>query len=177
MKRPLVVLALALAGMVLACEPFKPVVPSAPPAVTLWGDSFGESVAPYLGYNERVMGGTAPCDWIGDIAGQPAPRTAVLVFVGNKFPAGCDYRSAVATITQDLRSRGSRVVWVAAPVISVSTVIARGVNATYPNPVYGPADSVGGYTYLSQYRGVDGKHLSTIGAQRFAHEIRLAIGS
>jgi hypothetical protein len=107
LARSIVLLLLLSLLAIAACAPLKGTALPAP-AVTLWGDSFGELVAPYVAYNERVMGGTAPCDWLGDVAGQPAPRTAVLLFVGNQL-GECDYAGTVAAITRNLRSRGSRV--------------------------------------------------------------------
>src|SRR5688572_18556206 len=86
------------------------------PGTVLWGDSFGKSVAPYLSYDEHVHGGSSPCDWIDDVMKTPAPEVAVMVFVGNKLQS-CDYRAAARFITQSLQSRGSHVIWIAAPPI------------------------------------------------------------
>ena len=173
LARWIVLLVLPLLA-IAACGPVKgTAVP--PPSVTLWGDSFGEQVAPYLDYSERVMGGTAPCTWLDDIAERPVPRTAVLVFVGNQL-GECDYAGTVAAITRNLRSRGSRVVWIAAPYLPVNPWARPTLNALYPSPAHGPADSIGGDVYMPEYRAADGQHLNALGAQRFAHAIRVAVG-
>jgi hypothetical protein len=162
---------LGLAGCLGGTAPAA--APAASPAVILWGDSFGESVAPYLPYEERVHGGTSPCTWRDNVASAPAPRTAVLVFVGNDLLNGkCDWRSAVAAITTNLRSRGSRVVWIAAPVHPDYPTLRAAVNALLASPAHGPANSIGGDFYLPEYRGPDGYHLNSAGAHRFAQAIR-----
>jgi hypothetical protein len=171
--RAIVLLVLPMLA-IAACAPLEGTAAPAP-EVTLWGDSFGEQVAPYLAYDERVMGGTAPCDWLGDIADQPAPHTAVLLFVGNEL-AECDYAASVAAITRDLRSRGSRVVWIAAPHLPINPAARSALNALYPNPAHGPADSIGGDAHLPEYRAADGQHLNAAGARRFAHAIEVAVG-
>jgi hypothetical protein len=175
MKR-LLVLAMALAALsVAACAPAKKGPPR--PDVVLWGDSFGEQVAPYLPYDERVYGGLNPCLVVENVTTKPAPPVAVLLFVGsNLAPNGatphCDYPSAVNTITSSLQSRGTRVVWLAALCNPQFPGDAAVLNAIYPNPVHGPADSIG---CDPQFREPDG-HLTEVGKQRVAHEILQAVG-
>ena len=167
---------LAVALGAVACN-FKPGAPAAPGDVVLWGDSFGETVAPYLPYVERVYGGTAPCDWLDEIRESPAPQTAVLLFVGNKLAdRTCDYPNAVAAITQSLRSRGARVVWVAAPYLPIFPGARSILNAIYPNPAHGPADAIGGDVLRLEYRNPDRNHLNVTGAKLFAQKIQGVVG-
>lgn len=177
MKRLAVLLIAAVALALTACVPLKPPAPPAAPAVVVWGDSFGESVAPYLNYDERVFGGTAPCDWTANVqqtvaAGQ-APRTAVLVFVGNKHMT-CNYEVAARNINALLTAFGTRTLWVAAPPLSNGADVLT--NAAYARAgvpvIWSPAFSVG-----AGYRGPDGLHLNTEGAQRFANAIRQEVGA
>ena len=150
--------------------------PPPPSPVVLWGDSFGEGVSPYLPYVERVHGGTSPCHWVDEIVNTPAPGVAVLLFVGNGM-ATCNWPAAVQAITDSLQSRGSRVIWVAAPkrLIDDLHLAVNSVLAPY-GPTYGPADSVGGDVYLPQYREPDGWHLNREGDELFANAIRQAVG-
>ncbi|MGH9050211.1 MAG: hypothetical protein ACRDY4_10810 [Acidimicrobiia bacterium] len=175
--RRLVVLAIVAAGFAVgACAPTKKVPPR--PDVVLWGDSFGQQVAPYLPYDERVFGGLSPCHVVENVTTTQAPPVAVLLFVGsNLAPRGaqphCDYESAVSTITSSLQSRGTRVLWLAA-LCNPDWPESRDIlNAIYPNPVHGPADSIGGCD--PAYREPDG-HLNEAGRQRVAHEIMQAVG-
>jgi len=173
MKRWLA-LAIVVAGLAVgACAPTKKVPPR--PDVVLWGDSFGEQVAPYLPYDERVYGGLSPCHVIENVTTTPAPPVAVLLFVGSNLePNGatpyCDYRSAVNTITSSLQSRGTRVLWLAALCNPRYPGDAAVLNDIYPNPVHGPADSIG-----CGFREPDG-HLTEEGKQRVAHAILQAVG-
>jgi hypothetical protein len=172
MRAGLLALALVVGLGAAACTSTPSPPPEAAAAVTLWGDSFGETVAPYLSYREHVYGGTAPCDWRDHVANSPAPRTAVLLFVGNKLAEGdCNYPDAVAAITRDLESRGSRVVWIAAPYMPILPLARQILNGIYPSPEHGPADSVGGAVALVEYRAPDGNHLNVTGAERFARAI------
>jgi hypothetical protein len=182
MKR-FVTLALAASMLALAaCAPTKSTA-TAPPRVVVWGDSFGVSVAPYLapaGYDVRAYGGLAPCDSLPDIRATAAngpPTVAVLLFVGNKLAdGGCDYPAAVQAITTSLASRGSRVVWIAVPFLPIFPEARATLNALYPNPAHGPANSIGGDVYLSVFRAADGNHLSAPGAQLFADAIKQVVG-
>ena len=174
--RRLVVLAIVAAGLAVgACAPTKG-VPR--PDVVLWGDSFGEQVAPYLPYDERVFGGLNPCLVVENVTTRPAPPVAVLLFVGSNLPPHepephCDYQWAVDTITSSLQSRGSRVLWIAALCNPHRPESAGILNAIYPNPVYGPTYSIGGCD--PAFREPDG-HLNEVGKQRVANEIMQAVG-
>ena len=178
LRRGVVLLLVGAVGLAsCATGGFKP--PSPPPGyapVVLWGDSFGVGVSPYLPYVERVHGGTSPCQWVNEIGETPAPAVAVLLFVGNGMTT-CDWPAAVQAITESLQSRGSRVIWVAAPKrlvddlhLAVNTVLAP------YGPTRLPADSVGGDVYLPQYREPDGWHLNRDGDERFAQAIKQAVG-
>ena len=174
MKRPATaVAALTLLALMAACVPLKGEPPPGRPDVTLWGDSFGETVAPLLPYSEHFHSGTAPCDWVNSILEAPAPRTAVLLFVGNKLADGaCDYPSAVSIITTSLEARGSRVIWVAAPLLPVNPQARTTLNSIYPEAAHGPADAIGGNVWLAAYRGPDNNHLNELGASVFALAIQ-----
>jgi hypothetical protein len=182
MKR-FVTLALAASMLALAaCAPTKSTA-TAPPRVVVWGDSFGVSVAPYLapaGYDVRAHGGFAPCDWLPDIRATAAsrpPAVAVLLFVGNKLADGrCDYPTAVQAITTSLASRGSRVIWIAVPFLPIFPQARTTLNALYPNPAHGPANSIGGDVYAQEYRAADLNHLNAEGAARFADAIKQVVG-
>lgn len=147
------------------------------PRVVVWGDSFGEQVRPHLPYETRAFGGTAPCDWLQNMVETPlAPNsTAVLVFVGNKYNAGCDYAGAVAGIEAWATSLGVRTVWIAAPLIPVYQVDSQ-LNSLYPHPCYGPRNAIGGNTYISQFRAADGQHLSVEAAHVYAQQIQACVG-
>jgi len=193
MKR-LVTAVLAACALVLpACVPFN----GPPPAsrVVLWGDSFGESVAPHLAahgdYQVRAYGGTAPCDWLGDIratAAKRPPPVAVLVFVGNTHTtctgqSTAGYATDVLLATTALLAAGSRVVIVAAPPFG-SVLSPNPINAAFvPSEtigaelVWGPSESVApGGTHTPAYHQADGMHLNTQGALRFAEAIAQAVG-
>ncbi len=177
---------LALTGCILvlaACTGPTKSTATAPSSVILWGDSFGVDVAPYLaaaGYDVRAYGGLAPCDSLPDIQATVAsrpPAVAVLLFVGNKLAdGGCDYPAAVQAITTSLASRGSRVIWIAAPLLSIFPGARPTLNAVYPNPAHGPANSIGGDVFLPEYRAPDLNHLNAVGAARFADAIKQAVG-
>jgi hypothetical protein len=164
-----VALLIAVAG--LACAPTKG-VPR--PDVVLWGDSFGEQVAPYLPYEERVFGGLHPCLVEENVVTNPAPPIAVFLFVGSEFapPGNCNYQPAVDRITANLVGRGSRVIWLAALCDPHGRTNHHAVTATYPNPVHGPANSIG---CDPNFREPDG-HLTEVGKQRVANQILAAVG-
>ena len=88
-------------------HPSETVAASAAPApvhqtVDLFGDSLGYQAQPYLDMfvaesgndtvSNNTFGGTATCDWLGDMATAAAvhPRAAVLVFSGNAFTTCMD---------------------------------------------------------------------------------------
>jgi hypothetical protein len=176
MKR-LLVLVIVLAGIsVAACAPAKKGPPR--PDVVLWGDSFGEQVAPYLPYDERVFGGLNPCLVVENVTTKPAPPVAVLLFVGSNLPPDgaqphCDYESAVNTITSSLQSRGTRVLWLAALCNPARPQDQAILNEIYPNPVHAPADSIGGCDPAFREPG---GHLNEAGKQRVAHAILQTVG-
>jgi hypothetical protein len=182
---------LALAACILpvaACAQIESATP-APSGVVLWGDSFGESIAPHLpaNYEVRAFGGTAPCDWLADIrrtvARQP-PEVAVLLFVGNTHTACtggtiAGYAGNIAEATVLLRAAGSKVVIVAAPPFGGGPS-PNPVNAAYEpsgaHLVWGPSVSVApGGVYSPAYRELDGVHLNAAGALRFAEAVRLEV--
>ena len=188
MKR-LVLLALAVCVLALGgCASVKSASPD-PPRVVLWGDSFGESVAPHLptNYDVRAFGGTAPCDWLGDIRTTVArrpPEVAVLLFVGNTHTPCTGgttegYSVDIAAATRLLRAAGSTVVVVAAPPFGVGPS-PNPVNAAYEptgHLVWGPSRSVApGGSYSQAFRDADGVHLNQEGALRFAKAIRNEVG-
>jgi hypothetical protein len=192
-KRLVPVMLAACAIALAACAPFK--VASPAPRMLLWGDSFGESVAPYLAartdYHVRAHGGTAPCDWLQDIQATAAsrpPAVAVLLFVGNAGrpctgPTTAGYATDMVLATTALRAAGSRVVIVAAPPFA-GGLSPNPINAAYaPSTtvgaqlVWGPSNSVApGGTYTATYRGADGVHLNALGARRFADAIAQEVG-
>lgn len=189
MKR-LATLALAVCILALAaCASVEPASPAAP-RVLLWGDSFGESVAPHLpaSYEVRAYGGTAPCDWLADIRASVSsrpPEIAVLLFVGNTFTSctggtTAGYAVDMAEATALLRAAGSKVVIVAAPPFGGGPS-PNLVNAAYTPSgaqlVWGPSMSVApGGSYSQAYREADGVHLNLAGALRFAEAIENEVG-
>jgi hypothetical protein len=182
---------LTLAACVLAlaaCAPVKS-ASTEPPRVMLWGDSFGESVAPHLptNYEVRAFGGTAPCDWLGDIRSTVArrpPEVAVLLFVGNTHTPCTGgttegYAADIAEATRLLRAAGSTVVIIAAPPFGGGPS-PNPVNAAYEPTgrlVWGPSRAVApGGVYSPAFREADGVHLNLEGALRFAEAIRDEVG-
>lgn len=182
---------LALAACILALAACAPVESAAPerPRVVLWGDSFGEIIAPYLpaNYEVRAFGGTAPCDWLDNIRAAVArrpPEVAVLLFVGNTFTpctggTTAGYGVDVAEATTLLRAAGSSVVIVAAPPFGGGPS-PNPVNAAYApsgHLVWGPSESVAPEgVYSQEFREADGVHLNPAGALRFAEAIRNEVG-
>ncbi|MGH8984702.1 MAG: hypothetical protein ACRDY6_12635 [Acidimicrobiia bacterium] len=179
---------LILAACVLALAACAPVAsePPTPPKVVLWGDSFGESIAPHLpaNFEVRAFGGTAPCDWLDDIratVSRRPPEVAVLLFVGNTHTActggnTAGYAVDIAEATVLLRAAGSTVVIVAAPPFGGGPA-PNPVNAAYEpdgaDLVWGPSTSVApGGVYSQAYRGSDGVHLNPAGAVRFAEALK-----
>ena len=194
MKRLAVAALAACALVAVACSPTKGAPPSTADVV-VWGDSFGESVAPYLagpgGYAVRAYGGTAPCDWIEDIgrvvsAGPPA--VAVLVFVGNTVTrctggTTSGYGVDMVRATAILRAAGSRVVIVAAlpfgggPSPNPVNAAYMFASATGARIAWAPSESVApGGIYSPAFREADGVHLNAAGALRFAEAIKREIG-
>jgi hypothetical protein len=163
--------------------------------MVLWGDSFGESVAPYLAAGTdsqvRAHGGLAPCDWLRDIQATAAnrpPAVAVLLFVGNTHTTctggtTAGYAADTLLATTALTAAGSRVVIVAAPPFGPG-LSPNPINAAYvlsttigAQLLWGPSESVApGGIYSPAYRGADGLHLNAEGAQRFAAAIAQAVG-
>jgi hypothetical protein len=194
MKRLATWVLVACALIPLACTSAKGTPPPPAPDVVLWGDSFGESVAPHLvgsGYEVRAYGGTAPCDWLEDIARVAStrpPAVAVLVFVGNTVTrctggTTAGYGVDMVRATAILRAAGSRVVIVAAPPFgggpSPNPVNAAYMfaSATGARIAWAPSESVApGGIYAQAYRDPDGVHLNAAGALRFAQAIRQEIG-
>jgi hypothetical protein len=180
-KRRILLPLLLLAATVLgACAPLKG---GAPSGVVLWGDSFGEQVAPLLPYEERVFGGTAPCHWLPEIRERAAsrpPAVALLLFGGSTMPCGGLDRYVPDTLEaiRVLEAAGTRVFVIAAPCQPPPKYEAPATVA-YANggvPLqWGPYTSVcppGWPTYIRD----DGHLQAPAGLGRFAHEIRVLAG-
>jgi hypothetical protein len=174
--RHLLVLSVLLLA-VAACAPIKPTTGT--PGAVVWGDSFAESVRPYLTTETRAYGGTSPCDWLADIdarASESPPTVAVLLFVGNQMDT-CSYATVARTITRTLQAAGTRVVWIAAPPLPGHTIPNEVYAHSGGDLAYEPARAVGHPEYAAQWRAADGLHLNDAGARRFAAAIERALRS
>ena len=148
----------------------------------LWGDSFGEQVAPLLPYEARVYGGTAPCQWLPEIRERAAsrpPAVAVLIFAGSTQPCGGLDRYVPDTLEaiRVLSAAGTRVFVIVAPCLKSGPAPSTPVYVDGGVPlVWGPHDSVcPGGAYTEQYRSCD-QHLNAEGVSKFAHQIRAVAG-
>jgi hypothetical protein len=113
----------ALAGCVPAPPPIQPV------RWLVYGDSLSEQAVPYLTQygtvGDRYLGGTAPCDWTGQLpqdATHWAPQEVLIQFSGNLLTSctvGQDpttlYVNSVTTIANFWRGRGVPVTIVISP--------------------------------------------------------------
>lgn len=154
-----------------ACAPIKPTAQAA--GSVLWGDSFAESVRPYLSVDTRAYGGTSPCDWLADIGARVSespPSVAVLLFVGNGMDT-CSYPTVASAITRTLRAAGARVVWIAAPPMPGHATPNEIYTHSGGQLTYDPAQAVGHPEYVREWRASDGLHLNDAGARRFAAAI------
>ena len=121
-------IAVLIAGAALAgCVPAPP--PIQPVRWLLYGDSLSEQAAPYLAQHgavgDRYFGGTAPCDWTGQLlqdATHWAPQEVLIQFSGNLLTSctvGQDpttlYVNSVVTIANFWRGRGVPVTIVISP--------------------------------------------------------------
>lgn len=174
----LLLLVVAVAG---ACTPVKG---GAPSGIVLWGDSFGEQVAPALPYEVHAFGGTAPCDWLPAMwerAASHPPAVAVLLFAGSTVTPCtggnlASYPDHTHEAIRVLGAAGTRVVVLAAPCMKSGPQ----VNPVYTNGgvplAWGPHNAVcpnGQYT--EAYRESD-QHLNAHGVARFAEQIRAVAG-
>lgn len=158
-----------------ACAPIKST--GRAPGAVLWGDSFAESVRPYLNTETRAYGGTSPCDWLADIrarVSESPPTVAVLLFVGNQMDT-CSYATAAPAITRILQAAGARVVWIAAPPMPGHATPNEIYTRSGGELTYDPAQAVGDPEYVREWRADDGLHLNAAGARRFAAPIERAL--
>ena len=172
MSSPLRLLVLSvLLFTVGACAPIKPTARA--PGAIVWGDSFAESVRPYLSVNTRAYGGTSPCDWLADIGARVSespPSVAVLLFVGNRMDT-CSYSTVAPVITRILQAAGTRVVWIAAPPMPGHETPNEMYADSRGDLTYEPARAVGHPEYVRGWRADDGLHLNDVGARKFAAAI------
>ena len=173
---PSLLLVIAVAA---ACGPVKKGAPQG--GVVLWGDSFGEQVAPLLPYEEHVFGGTAPCHWLPEIRWHAAarpPAVALLLFGGSTMPCGGLDRYVPDTLEaiRILEAAGTRVFVVAAPCQPNGPAPSTPVYVSGGVPLaWSPHDSVcppGWPTYIRD----DGHLTEPDGVARFAYEIRALAG-
>lgn len=172
--------------MVIVASACAPVKGGPPRGVVLWGDSFGEQVAPLLPYEEHVFGGTAPCDWLNhmrELAATRPPAVALLLF-GESTVTPCTggsittYPAQAFEAIRVLEAAGTRVFVIGAPCQPPHKGYEAPANIAFVNggvPVHwGPYSSVcpPGYPTYIQYDG----HLNATGVARFAHEIRVIAG-
>lgn len=105
--------------------------------VVLVGDSIAEEAAPFLeealsdiDLRPEFLGGTAPCDWLGQELGASSGRIVVISFTGNSLtPCMADgdggflhgealvdrYRADLTTMVDQVRAKGARVILVGQP--------------------------------------------------------------
>lgn len=105
--------------------------------VVLLGDSIAQEAAPFLRdalggatLRERFLGGTAPCDWLGEDLQATSSRILVISFTGNSLTPcmGDDaagflhgqalvdrYRADLTTMVDQIRATGALVVLVGQP--------------------------------------------------------------
>jgi hypothetical protein len=181
-RRVLLPSLLLVVAVTAACAPTKKGAP--PGGVVLWGDSFGEQVAPLLPYEEHYFGGTAPCHWLPEIRWHAAvrpPAVAVLLFAGSTMPCGGLDRYVPDTLEaiRVLEAAGTCVFVLAAPCVKPGPGVPE-VNPIYTSGgvplAWGPHDSVcPGGVYTEAYRLSD-QHLNATGVARFAYEIRALAG-
>jgi len=122
------------------------------PSVALFGDSLAQEAgadfvyaARLAGYGSElhVAGGTAPCDWLGDLAELVArpvaerPSVAIIEFTGNNFtpcmrPNGvapsptdtvADYQRDGTTFVTSLQAAGVRPVFALAPAVNHPSLV------------------------------------------------------
>jgi hypothetical protein len=159
-----VVVAIAAAGLTLVARGPQPAAASEwrvgnTRTAALFGDSLAQEaeadfvyIARLSGYAVEVhaAGGTAPCDWLGDLAelvARPAaerPSVAVIQFTGNNFtacmrPDGtepsadvtvADYQRDATTFVTSLLGAGIRPVFALAPAVNHPSLVPQ-INALW----------------------------------------------
>lgn len=133
-----------------------------PQRLLMYGDSIALEAEQQLqarGVEVRAFGGTALCDWLGDMRRTAATGTVTTVyleFVGNRFTPCASSRSAVDAYRDDAREAvalwhdaGARVVWVRAPQPRIDVGTSPAPESSAPNALTAAATTSAVRTGLS----------------------------
>lgn len=129
---PVVVLLAIVAASFAGSPPETGSAASPAPVVAVYGDSLVDAASDYLGwfYGIRGMvvefhywGGTAPCDFFGDMRSWPTPAIAVMLFGGNTLTQCTQnrgtpeqvYAEDFETAASIFESRAVELVWMSTP--------------------------------------------------------------